>query len=117
MFNQAIVESHRAMELSDGSASRLAWLGHAYALAGRKREARQVLTRLKFMSRDRYIPPYTLALIYAALGQSDEAFDWLERAYRDRFWMMAFLNVDPRWDVLRPDSRFTDLLRRTGLAK
>ena len=117
MFNQAIVESHRAMELSDGSASRLAWLGHAYALAGRKREARQVLTRLKFMSRDRYIPPYTLALIYAALGQSDEAFDWLERAYRDRFWMMAFLNVGPRWDVLRPDSRFTDLLRRTGLAK
>ncbi|MCM3903269.1 MAG: hypothetical protein ND866_16310 [Pyrinomonadaceae bacterium] len=117
MFNQAIVESQRAVELSNGNASLIASLGHAYALAGKKREARQVLTRLESLSRDRYIPPYTVALIYAALGQNDEAFDWLERAYRDRFWMMAFLKVDPRWDVLRSDPRFTDLLRRTGLAQ
>ncbi len=96
MFNQAIVESQRAVELSNGNASLIAWLGRAYALAGRKREARQVLTKLESLSRDRYIPPYTVALIYAALGQNDEAFDWLERAYRDRFWMMAFLKGGPQ---------------------
>lgn len=113
MFEQAIAECQRALELQ-GNASRMASLGHAYALAGRKREAREVLAKLEALSRSRYIPPYHTALIYAGLGQNDEAFDWLEEAYRERFWMMAFLQVDPRLDALRPDPRFTDLLRRMG---
>lgn len=111
MFDQAVVESQKALELQ-GNASRMAWLGHAYALAGRKREAREVLAKLEAMSRHRYIPPYHTALIYAGLGQNDEAFDWLEKAYRERFWMMAFLQVDPRLDALRSDPRFAGLLRR-----
>lgn len=116
MFDKAIVESQKAVELFDSSASRIAFLGHAYAVAGKRREAQQMLARLKSLSRERYIPPYQTALVYAGLSQKDEAFDWLEKAFQDRFWMMAFLKVDPRWDVLRSDPRFTDLLRRTGLA-
>ncbi len=112
-FDEAVVESQRALELQD-NASRMAWLGHAYALAGRKREAREVLAKLQALSRSRYIPPYHTALIYAGLGETDEAFAWLEKAYRERFWMMAFLQVDPRLDALRSDPRFTDLLRRMG---
>ncbi len=112
MHDQAIVESEAAMKLFDDSATRIGSLGHAYALAGRKREARQMLTKLLAMSGDRYVPPYTPALIYAGLGQNDEAFEWLEKAYQDRFWMMAFLKVDPRLDALRGDPRFADLLRR-----
>jgi tetratricopeptide (TPR) repeat protein len=116
MFDEAIVESNKTLELFDSSASRIALLGHAYAVAGKRREAQQVLVKLKALSRESYIPPYQIALVYAGLGQKDEAFDWLEKTLNDRYWMMAFLKVDPRWDVLRSDPRFTDLLRRTGLA-
>jgi TolB-like protein/Tfp pilus assembly protein PilF len=112
MFDQAIVESEAAMKLFDDSATRIGSLGHAYAVAGRKREARQQLARLKMMSAERYVPRYTMALIYTGLGQNREAFEWLEKAYQDRFWMMAFFKVDPRFDALRSDPRFADLLRR-----
>jgi hypothetical protein len=57
-----------------------------------------------------------VALVYAALGQKDEAFEWLETAFQDRQWMMAFLKVDPRWDTIRSDPRFDKLLKRTGLS-
>ena len=116
MFDEAIREAQKAMELLEGSEHRLGNLGDAYARAGKKQEARNVLARLKEASRDHYISPYQTGLIYASLGQPDEALDWLERAYQDRFWMMAFLKVDPRWDSLRSHPRFNDLLRRTGLA-
>ncbi|MCI0561037.1 MAG: hypothetical protein MN733_21330, partial [Nitrososphaera sp.] len=111
MYNQAIAEFQTSLE-SEVNMSRLALLGHAYALAGKHREAQQVLRKLKAMPRERYISPYYMALIYAGLGQNDEAFDWLENAYRDRFWMLAFTKVDPRLDGLRSDPRFQDLLRR-----
>ena len=85
------------------------------ALAGKKQEARNILARLMKASRDHYISPYNTALIYKSLGQTDEALDWLEKACDDRFWMMAFLKVDPRWDPLRSHPRFQEILRRTGL--
>lgn len=116
MFDKSIDESQKAMEFLDSSPSRIALLGYAYAVAGKRREAQQTLTRLKTQSPQLYIPPYQTALVYAGLGQQDKAFDWLEKAFQERSWMMAFLKVDPRWDVLRSNPRFIDLLRRTGLA-
>lgn len=113
MFDDAISEAQKAMELLGGSEHRLGNLGDAYARSGRKQEAQSILARLKNASRDHYISPYQTGLIYASLGQQDEALDWLERAYNDRFWMMAFLKVDPRWDSLRSHPRFIDILRRT----
>ena len=115
MFDEAIREAQKAAELLNGSEHRLGNLGDAYARAGKKQEALSILARLKKASRDHYISPYQTGLIYASLGQPDEALDWLERAYNDRFWMMAFLKVDPRWDSLRSHPRFIDILRRTGL--
>ena len=115
MFDEAIREAQKAVELLDGSEHRLGNLGDAYARAGRKEDAQSILARLKKASRDHYISPYQTGLIYASLGQPDEALEWLERAYNDRFWMMAFLKVDPRWDSLRSNPRFIDILRRTGL--
>ena len=115
MFDQAIAEA-RAVALFEGNEYRIATLGDAYARAGKKQEARNILTRLKKASREHYISPYTTGLIYASLGQNDEALDWLEKACNDRFWMMAFLKVDPRWDSLRSHPRFVEILRRTGLA-
>jgi tetratricopeptide (TPR) repeat protein len=116
MFDEAIREAQKAMELLEGSEHRLGNLGDAYARAGKKQEARSILARLKEASRDHYVSPYQTGLIYASLGQPDEALDWLERAYQDRYWMIAFLKVDPRWDSLRSHPRFIEILRRTGLA-
>ena len=115
MFEESIVEAQKAVELFEGE-HRIASLGDAYALAGRKQEARNILARLKKAARDHYISPYSTGLICASLGQTDEALDWLEKAHNDRFWMMAFLKVDPRWDRLRSHPRFVDILRRTGFA-
>jgi TolB-like protein/Tfp pilus assembly protein PilF len=116
MFGEAIVESQTCIKLIGSDPVRIALLAYAYAVAGQKREARQELGKLLASSHEQYITPYHVALVYAALHNKDEAFNWLEKAFKDRFWMMAFLKVDPRWDVLRADPRFTDLLRRTGLA-
>ena len=62
------------------------------------------------------MPPYPVAVIYAALGQKDDAFAWLERAYEERDSWMDYLGLDPRLDGLRADPRFGDLLRRMKLA-
>jgi serine/threonine protein kinase/tetratricopeptide (TPR) repeat protein len=89
-------------------------LGYAYAKSGRRDEARKLATELKDESRTRYIPAYYIALIYAGLGERDEAFSWLEKAYQDRSWWLVWIKMDPRMDSLRSDQRFTDLLRRIG---
>lgn len=116
MFDQAVVEAQKAVALFEDNEHRLATLGDAYARAGKQKEARAILARLNKASRDRYISPYTTGLIYASLGQTEKALDWLEKAYDDRFWMMAFLKVDPRWDPLRSQPRFIEIMRRSGLA-
>jgi TolB-like protein/Tfp pilus assembly protein PilF len=114
-FDQAISEYQTAIALSGNLNGRIGSLGHAYALAGRKNDARQILKRLKELSRDGYVSPYHTALVYIGLDEKEEAFAWLEKAQHDRYWMMAFLKVDPRVDPLRSDPRFQDLLRRVGL--
>jgi TolB-like protein/tetratricopeptide (TPR) repeat protein len=114
-FDQAISEYQTAIALSGNLNGRIGSLGHAYALAGRKNDARQILKRLKERSRNGYVSPYHTALVYIGLDEKEEAFAWLEKAQHDRYWMMAFLKVDPRLDPLRSDPRFQDLLRRVGL--
>ena len=56
-----------------------------------------------------------MAMIYTGLGEKDQAFAWLEKAYTDRVWRLPFLNVEPRFDSLRSDPRFADLVLRVGL--
>jgi len=114
-FDQAISEYQQAIKLSGNLNGRIGSLGHAYALAGRKDDARQILKRLNELSRHGYVSPYHTALIYVGLDEKEEAFAWLEKAYNDHYWMMAFLKVDPRLDPLRSDLRFQDLLRRERL--
>ena len=116
MFSQAIAESQKGAAVVGGSPARGETLGHAYAMAGRKSEARKEVAELERRSRREYVSPYHIALVHLALGDKERAFAWLEKAYQDRYWMMAFLKVDPRLDPLRSDPRYTDLLRRSGLA-
>jgi len=120
MYPQAIDQFQRGVKLS-GSPLMLALLGHAYAVSGKTAEARQVLSELRDLSESReaassqYVSPYTVAAIYTGLGEKDQAFKWLERAYEERdVWLMN-LKVDPVFAKLRSDKRFQELLTRAGL--
>ena len=63
----------------------------------------------------RYVSPYNIAMIYNGLGERDEALAWLERGYREREPRMVLLKAEPKWNNLRDDPRFRDLVRRVGL--
>jgi TolB-like protein/DNA-binding winged helix-turn-helix (wHTH) protein/Flp pilus assembly protein TadD len=110
--HDAIQEFQKARALGEGPG--VLWsLGYAYATAGRKSEAREILSDLRKQSRDGYVSPYFMAGIYAGLGEKDHAFEWLNRAYEEREWMQ--LKLDPFLDSLRSDPRFHQLLSRMNL--
>ena len=87
---------------------------YVLAKAGRASQARTILQALEAEARARYVPPYALALIHAGLGDRDEAFGWLERAYAARDVHLIYLGIDAKWDGFRDDPRFRDLLARCG---
>lgn len=116
LFKDAIAEIQKAVALSKGRTGIVAALGHAYARAGKRDEAQHILDELSQLEKRKYVSPYRMANIYAALGENDRAFEWLQKAYEDRSHLLVFLMVDPRLDALRPDPRFVDLLRRIGLS-
>jgi len=88
----------------------------AYALAkgGKREDAAAILKRLTEEAKARYFSSYNLAIIHHGLGDRDQALDQLESAYRDRDARMIILKVDPKWDDLRSDPRFVDLMQKTG---
>jgi serine/threonine protein kinase len=90
-------------------------LGHAYAVAGRREEALASLEELQQLSGQRHVSPFYLGLIYTGLGDKDRAFKMLNKAYSERSERLVWINVDPRFDRLRTDRRFIDLLQRLGL--
>jgi serine/threonine protein kinase/Flp pilus assembly protein TadD len=113
---EAIAEFQRALELEKDNPEIWSGLGHAYALSGNRTEAQKVLDHLKGLSASIYVAPFDLAVIYAGLGEKDQAMAWLNRAYAERSnYMPVYLTTDARLDSLRSDPRFVDLLRRVGL--
>lgn len=113
MYRAAIAEYEKAVSPPEGDSSwRSVALGHAYALAGRKTEALNVLQQLKALSKRRYVDPEQLADLCIALGDKDQALAWLEKQEFPRYGLRA----DPRFDPLRSDPRFQALLRRSGLS-
>jgi TolB-like protein/Tfp pilus assembly protein PilF len=115
MHQEAILEFQKASMLSGEDHAKLAALGHAYALSGRRAEATKILEKLEEMSKRSYVPPYDFAVIFTGLGDKDKALEWLHKAHEDRSAYLVLLNVEPIWDSLRSDPRFTDLLRRMRL--
>jgi tetratricopeptide (TPR) repeat protein len=116
MYSQSIAEFKKAIPLTGRSESTLskAGLGHVYAVTGKKSEARTLLDELKQLSGEQYIPATSIALIYAGLGDRDQAFAWLDKGYEQRAFQMQWIKIEPRWDSLRSDTRFQDLTRRMG---
>jgi len=114
MFEEAIATFQRALSITQGPAKMLAMAGlaHAYAASGRKAEARKILADVEKLSEHNYVQATDLALIHAGLGDSDKAFTWLDKAYDEHSFGLINLTVEPRFDALHSDPRFTDLLRR-----
>jgi hypothetical protein len=83
---------------------------------GRPAAARAILAELEARQATRYVSPVAFVMLHAALGQADEAFLWLDRAYQQRRGWLAYLNVEPMLDGLRADSRFRRLQERMRLA-
>ena len=117
MFSEAISEGQKAIELVGRNPALLGWLGHSYALSGKKNEARQILEELLKLRERRYVNPASLAVIYVGLGLKEQAFRWLEECYQERSYVMVYLKVEQMYDPIRSDPRFQDLLRRVGLTQ
>ena len=112
MYPQAIAASEKAVACSGRSSRDLASLAHAFAIAGKQREALELLHELKKLSQKRYVSPYAFALVFTGLGNKSQAFAWLEKAYKGRNEALPFLKVNPRLAALHSDSRWQNLVRR-----
>ena len=113
-FPAAIAQCQKAQSLGDDPRP-LVILARIYAKLGRKKESVELLDRLKNIGEQKYVSAYYFALVCAGLGENDEAFKYLEKAFQDREGRMTLLNVDSLMDELRADRRFKDLVRRIGL--
>lgn len=114
-FDESIAEYEEAMRLAGSRRGYLGELGAAYAISDRRAEAMKMLEELKEESKRGYVSPSSMAIACIGLGEKDQAFAWLDRAYGERITIMAYLKVDPWFDSLRSDPRFQSLLRRMNL--
>jgi serine/threonine protein kinase/Tfp pilus assembly protein PilF len=115
LFSEALPHIEKAVTLSRAAAIPMANLGYVRARLGQPAEARRILQQLANAAKERYIPAVAFAIVHVGLGENDRALEWLEQAYEERFNRLAYLRREPVWDPLRPDPRFTDLLRRINL--
>src|SRR5581483_10721358 len=113
--DQAVQEFERGVELSHNDPVAEAYLARAYAHAGRQADARVILDKLTALTRDKYVPPTELAAVYAGLGDTNDAFTWLNRGFEERASALPYLKVERAYESLRSDPRFADLLHRLNL--
>jgi tetratricopeptide (TPR) repeat protein len=114
MYPEAVNAYGRSAALKNYT--EVADLGHAYGRAGERDKALKALEELKQLSQREHVAPGAFAFIYTGLGDKDQAFEWLDKAYeeRDTAWF-PMIRVNPMSDPLRSDPRFQDLIRRLGL--
>jgi len=116
LYDEAIAECQKAINLAKAKdGNNFALLAIIYAKSGRQKEAQRLLAEMTLNSKNRYYPPAHIAAAYAALGDKDKAFQWLEKAYQQKDWAMVQIKVEPTFDSLRSDARFSELLKRMNL--
>ena len=115
MYTEAIEEFNKVLNLPDGKTTGLFGLAYAYALAGRKQESQKALDELLELSKHRYVSPGQIGIIYIARGEKDKAFERLEEAYKDYDLNLMRMKVEHRFDPIRSDPRFDNLVKRIGL--
>jgi tetratricopeptide (TPR) repeat protein len=114
LYEEALVEFNKAKALPGSPTFAMANIGGAYALSGRRAEARQVLAELLQSASQRYIPAIYIAAIYTALRDTNEAIRWTQKGYEERSDYMVYLKTEPWVDSLRTDPRFQHLLQLIG---
>jgi serine/threonine protein kinase/Tfp pilus assembly protein PilF len=115
-YEEALQKLDKAWELSKGSSPELVSLrGMINAKSGNRIEAEKALEELFDLSRQRHVSPHHFASLYMALGQKDQAFEWLDKTFSERSNELTALKIEPLWDDLRPDPRFSELLKKIGL--
>lgn len=112
MFAEAVAATDKAREISSANSEPIAYGTYALAKSSKLTEARTTLDELLKSSATRHVPPYSIALIYNALGESEKALDYLEKAFTEKDVRMVWLKVEPKWNNLRNEPRFIELMRR-----
>jgi tetratricopeptide (TPR) repeat protein len=113
---EAIQEFLKALQLAGSDDTDLMLdLGFAYAIAGDRREALRMLAKLRSLHERGLVPSGSIAILYGALGELNEAFAWLEKAYKERDPQLTYLKAGRRFEPLRHDPRFQELVHRVGL--
>lgn len=115
MYDQGVEAIQKSVALDGIDPGLSPELAYAYAQMGKTDEARQILRNLIALAQQAPVPPGYIAIIYAAVGERQQALDWLEKAYGEHSPMMTWLKTDPRFDSIRQEPRFQELMRRVGL--
>jgi serine/threonine protein kinase/tetratricopeptide (TPR) repeat protein len=111
-YSDAVIALRKAISLSGPATTFISYLGYANARLGKDREARQMIAQLERVAKRQYVSSYFIAIIYLGLGDLDQTFEWLEKAYEERSGFMAFIKVEPMLDALRGDPRFKTLAEK-----
>jgi len=111
-FDDALAEFRQVEERLREWPVSIAARGFVAGIAGRIDDARKILAKLKRLAAKKFVTPYGVALVYAGLNENDAAFEWLNKAFDERSHWLVWLRLDPRWNGLRTDPRFSDLVSR-----
>lgn len=115
MYDEAIAEGEKVLELGPAAVAHLGVLGLYYALAGKKDKAYECLSELKERSRKGYVSSFWTGTIYYGLGETEKAFEWFDKAFEERDSNLTFITTPPPFDSLRSDPRYKQLLIKMGL--
>jgi DNA-binding winged helix-turn-helix (wHTH) protein/TolB-like protein/Flp pilus assembly protein TadD len=116
-YEEAISALRRALQFSPDNTFALASLGHVYAVSGNEKKSRETIEYLNALAAQKYVSPYGMAEIYTALGEKEQALGELEKAGKERSWWLIFAGVNPRFDKLRQEPRFLNVLKKINLDK
>ena len=115
MYSEAFAACDKALEYSEGNSEALSLAGYVHAVSGNRAEAEAKIQTMLERKQQRYVPPYNVALVFAGLGETERALQWLQQAFEERDVHMPFL-LDQKWDGIRSNAQFQKLLPRVGFA-
>src|SRR5262249_34600828 len=115
MYREALAEVGKISALYPDSTIAISALADIHARSGERSRALRELEQLKAVSKEKHVPSYDFALLYLSLGDRDQAFRWLEKAYQEHSAYLPWLKVNVLWAPVGDDPRFKDLVRRVGV--
>jgi TolB-like protein len=116
-YAEAIAQLNIAVEASHGNSDATSMRAYVWAVTGERAKAQAVLDELQTAAAERYIPPWSISVIFLGLGDLDHSFAWLEKGCDERDPHVTFIADDPKWDTVRVDPRFIAIMQRVGLKR